>query len=73
MSQKTIICEILWRREKFNAPLLKSVIDTVVFGHDLDFSNDRSSNDAFKAGNKPTKPNYPVTRRRQGVPWCSKV
>ena len=36
-------------REKFNAPLLKSVIDTVVFGHDLDFSNDRSSNDAFKA------------------------
>jgi len=36
-------------REKFNAPLLKSVIDCVVFGHDLDFSNDKSCNDPFKA------------------------
>eukprot|EP00435_Cladocopium_sp_Y103_P004835 s4107_g1.t1 len=36
-------------REKFNAPLLKSVIDSVVFGHDLDFSNDKSCNDSFKA------------------------
>lgn len=36
-------------REKFNAPLLKSVIDSVVFGHDLDFSNDKSCNDPFKA------------------------
>lgn len=37
------------RREKFHAPLLKSVIDTVVFGHDLDFSNDKTCNETFKA------------------------
>ncbi|CAK9096043.1 Calcium-binding mitochondrial carrier protein SCaMC-2 (Small calcium-binding mitochondrial carrier protein 2) (Solute carrier family 25 member 25) [Durusdinium trenchii] len=36
-------------REKFHAPLLKSVIDTVVFGHDLDFSNDKTCNETFKA------------------------
>ena len=62
-------CEVFSSREKFNAPLLKSVIDTVVFGHDLDFSNDRSSNDAFKAGTKPTKPPFATSSRvPTGVP-----
>jgi len=36
-------------REKFHAPLLKSVIDTVVFGHDIDFSEGKHFDESFKA------------------------
>ena len=36
-------------REKFHAPLLQSVVDSVVFGRDLDFSGSQDYDDAFKA------------------------
>jgi len=36
-------------REKFRAPLLQSVVDSVVFGRDLDFSANTDYDDAFKA------------------------
>ncbi|CAE7722260.1 yvrE [Symbiodinium pilosum] len=35
-------------REKFHAPLLQSVVDSVVFGRDLDFSGSQDYDDAFK-------------------------
>ena len=41
-------------REKFHAPLLQSVVDSVVFGRDLDFSGSQDYDDAFKAGSPHT-------------------